>query len=108
MFGIIKEIFSVLLTGIVSACNHRKCFSLSNHKRMTQPTLIDLYPNEYTQKSHYYPFVVKLDRCMGSSNNLYDLCNKICVPNKGEDLDLSEFNIITGIKELKTVKHISS
>ena len=61
MFGIIKEIFSVLLTGIVSACNHRKCFSLSNHKRMTQPTLIDLYPNEYTQKSHYYPFVVKLD-----------------------------------------------
>ena len=32
----------------------------------------------------------------------------MCVPNKGEDLDLSEFNIITGIKELKTVKHISS
>ena len=31
-----------------------------------QPTLIDLHPNEYTQELHYYPFTVKLDRCVGS------------------------------------------
>ena len=29
---------------------------------MIQPTLINLHPNEYSQKSHYYPFAVKLDR----------------------------------------------
>ena len=34
--------------------------------------------------------------------------NKVCVPNKREDLDLRVFNIITGINESKTLaKHIS-
>ena len=29
---------------------------------MTQPTLFNLHPNEYSQEFHYYPFAVKLDR----------------------------------------------
>ena len=37
---------------------------------MTQPTLIDLHPNEYRQEFHYCPFVVKLDRCVESCNTL--------------------------------------
>ena len=54
-----------------------------------------------------YPFAVKLDRCVGSCNTLNDLFNKVCVPNKTEDLYLSMFNMITGINELKTLtKHI--
>ena len=28
---------------------------------MTQSTLINLHPNDYSQECHYYPFVVKLD-----------------------------------------------
>ena len=40
---------------------------------------------------------VKLDRCVGSRNTLNDLSNKSCVPNKTEDLNLSVFNMITGI-----------
>ena len=42
-------------------------------------------------------------------NTLTDLSNKVCVPNKTEDLNLSMFNKITGIgiNELKTLtKHI--
>ena len=75
---------------------------------MTQPTLINLYPYEYSQEFHYYPFSVKLDRCVGSCNALNDLSNKVCVPNKTEDLNLSVFNMITGINESKTLtKHIS-
>ena len=51
--------------------------------------------------------MVKLDRCVGSCNNLSYLSNKVCVPNKTEDLNLSEFNMITGINESKTLtKHI--
>ena len=75
---------------------------------MTQPTLINLHPNEYSQEFPYYPYVVKLDRCVGSCNTLNDLSNKVCVPNKTEDLILSMFNMITGINQLKTLtKHIS-
>ena len=95
MFGLIKKIFIGLLTGIGNRSNHTKCISWSNQKCMTQPTLINLYSNEYSQEFHYYPFAVKLDRCVGSCNTLNDLSNKVCVPNKTKDLNLSMFNIIT-------------
>ena len=51
------------------------------------------------QELHYYPLAVKLDRCVGSCNTLNDLSNKVCVPNKTEDLNLSMFSMIPGINE---------
>ena len=108
MFRLIKEIFIGLLITIVNASNHTKFVSLSNQKCMIQPTLINFHPNEYSQELHYYPFAVKLDRCVRSCNNLNELSNKVCVPNKTEDLNLSMFNMITGINESRTLtKHIS-
>ena len=77
--------------------------SLSNQKFVIQLTLINLHPNEYSQEFHCYPFVVKLDRFVESCNTLNDLSNKVCVPNKIEDLNLSVFNMITGINESKTL-----
>ena len=75
---------------------------------MIQPTLINLHPNEYSQELHYYPFAVKLGRCVGSCATFSDLSTKACVPNITEDLNLSVFNTIKGIKESKTLaKHIS-
>ena len=75
---------------------------------MTQPTLINLHPNEHSQESHYYAFTVKLDTCVGSCNTLNELSNKVCAPNKTEDLNLKVFNFITGINESKTLKkHVS-
>ena len=49
MFRLIKKVFTGLLTGIVSAFNHTKCFSLSNQKCKIQPTLngCNLHPTEY-------------------------------------------------------------
>ena len=49
---------------------------------MTPPALIYLHSNEYSHEFHYYPFMVKLDRCVGSCNTLNDLSDKLCVPNK--------------------------
>ena len=75
---------------------------------MTQPTLINLHPNEYSQEFHYYPFAVKLNRCVESCNVLKDLSNKVCVPNKTEDLNRSVLNMITEINESKTLtKYLS-
>ena len=92
----------------VNGSNHTKCVLLSNQKCMIQPTLINLHPSEYIREFHYYPFAVKLGRCVGSCNTLNDLFNKVCFPNKTEDLNLSVFNMITGINESKTLaKHIS-
>ena len=103
MFGIFKKMFIALLFSINNVFNHEKYISLSNQKCEIQPTLINLHPNEYSQEFHYYPFAVKLDRCVGSFNILNDLCNKVCVPNKTENLNLSLVNMITGINESKTL-----
>ena len=103
MFGIIKKVFSVLLSSIVNVSNHTKCVLLSNQICNIQPTLINLHPNEYSQEFHHYLFTFKLGRCVGSCNTLNDLSNEVCIPNKTEDLNLSVFNMITGINELKTL-----
>ena len=45
---------------------------------------------------------------MGSCNTLSDLTNWVFVSNKTEDLNLSVFNVIAGINELKIItKHVS-
>ena len=66
---------------------------------MTQPTLINLHPNEYTQGLRYYPFEVNLGKCFGNCNTFDDLSNRVCVSNETENLDLNVFNIITRINE---------
>ena len=44
---------------------------------MTQPTLINLNPNEYSQGLHYYQFAVDLDKRVGIYNFLDELPNKV-------------------------------
>ena len=88
MFGLTKKVFIGLLTSIVvNASNHTNRVSLSNQTCKIQPALNNLHLDEYSQELHCYPFTVKLDRCVGSCNDLNDLSNKVCVPNKTEDLD---------------------
>ena len=108
MFGLIKKIIMGLVINIVNASNYTRCVSLSNQKCEIQPTLTNLHPNEYSQEFYYYSLPVKLDRCVGGCNTLNDLTTKVCIPNKIEDLNLSVFNMVKGINELKTLtKHIS-
>ena len=99
--------FMGLLISIVHASNHTKCVLLNNQKCIIQPTLINLHPNEYSQEFLYDPFAANLDTCVGSCHTLNDLSNKVCVLNKTEDINLSVFNMITGINEWKILtKHI--
>ena len=73
---------------------------------MTQPALINLHYNEFSQEFQYYIFGIKLDRYVKGCNSLNDLSNKVCVPNKTEDLHLTMFSMITGSNESKTLtKH---
>ena len=79
--------FMGLLTRIVITSNHAKCVSLRKQKCIAQPTLINLYPNGYSQELHYHPFAVSLDRCVRSCITHNYLSNKVCAPNKTEDLN---------------------
>ena len=55
---------------------------LSNKNCKIETILINLHPNEYSQKFYYYQFTVKLDRCVGSCKLLNDLSNKVSISNK--------------------------
>ena len=70
MSELIKKFFSGLSTSLVSASSHAVCISLSNQKCEIHLIRINLHPNEYSQELHYYPFAVKLDRCVGSCDSL--------------------------------------
>ena len=62
MFHLIKKIFIGLLSGLINEFNHTKCVSLSNQICTIQSTLINLYPNKYSQEFHCYPLTVKLHK----------------------------------------------
>ena len=49
MFGLIKKKIIGILIDIVSTSNHTKCMLLTNQKCTTQPILINLHPNKYSQ-----------------------------------------------------------
>ena len=55
---------------------------------------------------YYYALAGNTNACIRSWNTLDDLSNKVCIPNKTKDLNLSVFNMITGINESKILtKH---
>ena len=94
---LIKKMSIGLLIRIVSVSNHTRYLSLSNQKCKTQPSVINLHLNEFSQKLRYYSFAINLGICVGILNTLNDLPNRVCVSNETEDLNLSIFNMITGI-----------
>ena len=71
---------------------------------MIRPTLIDLNPI----KLNYYSFMISIDKCSGSCNDVDDLSTKRCASSETKDVNVTVFNMITKINEIKTlVKHIS-
>ena len=55
MFGLIKQVFIILLTfGESLGSDRTKCLSLNDELCMVRPSLIDLIPVELK----YYPFMI--------------------------------------------------
>ena len=99
MITIAKKLFIGLVTGLVSN---------AFREAMRNVWIINSHQNEFSQKFHYYPFTSNLGIRVGNSTTLNGLCNKVCIPNKRENLNLNVPNIINGINESKTLtKHIS-
>lgn len=63
------------------------------------PTLTDLNLVECNQGFCYYPLMVNLDRWNERCNTLDDPVDKICVPNKSEHVNSSNFNLTAKINE---------
>ena len=75
MFWHIEKMFIALLC--FRGCLATKFVSLNNDSCRASPTLIHLNPTEL-----YYPFIISLDKCIGSSMAVDVLSIKIWVPIK--------------------------
>ena len=68
---------------------------------MVRPTVIDLNPVDLK----YYPFMISLDKCIGSFNVLSP---NTCFPKETKDINVKAFNMIRNKTEARTLrKHIS-
>ena len=59
------------------ACNYEgrlKCVSLNNWICEARPTLVDINSNEIL----FYLFMVSVNKCGGSCNNLFLICSTMC------------------------------
>ena len=82
---------------------------MNNQECLTQPTLINLHFNEYTQGLHYYPFAINLDGYAERSNTRNDPSNKVCVPNKSKDVGSIIYNSrVTCDEIVKEIKIFST
>ena len=71
---------------------------------MIRPALIDLNFIGF----NYSQSLMSLDKSSGRRNAVDDLSTKICVLSETKDVNVTVFNMITRINEVKTlVKHIS-
>ena len=66
---------------------------------MTRLILIDLNPAEL----NFYLFMISLDKCNGSCNDIDDLSTKMCVPCETKGVNVKVFNMITKVYEAKTL-----
>ena len=68
---------------------------------MVRPTLTNMYPVEI----RYYPLMISLNKCAGSSNVLFP---EICFPKATKDINVKAFNMTTNKNEAKAMtEHIS-
>ena len=78
--------------------------SSNNELCMNRPTLIDLNPVQF----NYFPFMIILDKCNGSCNNVDCLSAKVWVPSEAKCVYVKVFNMITRIHEAKSlIRHFS-
>ena len=105
VFGLTRKIFITLFTDLVNGSSHANSFGWAIRNVWFNPILLD--PNKYSQDFQQYLLAVKLDKIVVICNTLNNLSNKVCIPNKTEDLNLSVFSIITLINQpIILTKHI--
>ena len=67
---------------------------------MTRVTIVDLSPDVYNQRCHYYLSMVSLNRFNGGFNGGFNR-SIMCVRNKTENVNINAFNMTIRIYELK-------
>ena len=52
----------------------------------------------------FYPFGIKVNKCSGSCNNIYDPYAKLCVPNVAKNINVKVFNLMSWTNQTKHIE----
>ena len=84
MFKLIKKVVMLVLITIANAKN---CFLLKDEECSVKKTIIN---NGYIT----YPYNIKVDRCIGSCNNITNPNSRVCLPDIIKNVTVKVFNLI--------------
>ena len=100
MFGVIKKIFVVTMTFLVSSVNSLECVSMNHQECKVRKEIISVNNNEPV----FYPFSIKVNKCSGSCNNISNPYAKSCVSDVVKNINLKVFNLLPWSNQTKQIK----
>ena len=75
-----------------------KCISMNNQEWKVRPEIININSN----KPSFYD--VKINKCSGSCNDIYDPYAEMCIPDVITNLNLEVFNLMPRTNETRHIK----
>ena len=94
MFNLIKKVTMILL---ITMAQSKNCFLLNDQKCGGKKVIVD---NDYMT----FPYKTKVDRCVGSCNNITNPHSKVCVPNIVKNISVKVFDLISQQNELRGIE----
>ena len=61
--------------------------------------MIDVNANEPV----FYPYIIKVNKCSGNSNNINDPYAKLCIPDIIKKINVKVFNLMSRINETRQI-----
>ena len=100
MFGVIKKIFVVTMTFLVSSINSLECVSMNNQECRVREEIITFDNNEPV----FYPFSIRVNKCSGSCNNINCPYARSCVPDVVKNINVNVFSLMSWSNQTKQIK----
>ena len=100
IFNFVKKVFVLGLTVLSNITNALECVSMKNQECKVRPEIGDV-------SSHspiFYPFSVKINRCIDNCNNINDPYARICVPDTVKNLNVKVFNLMSRTNETRSIE----
>ena len=101
MFNLIKKGLVLFLATIANSenlvTNSKNCLLLNDQKCDVKKVIVD---NDYMT----FPYKIKVDRCIGSCNNIINPYSKVCVPDIVKNISVKVFDLISQQNKLRNIE----
>ena len=86
-------------TKLHSNVNSLEFGSMKNHECKARPKIIDVNSNEPV----FYPYIIKVNKCSGSCNNINNPYAEIYVPDVIKNINVKVVNLKSRINEARRI-----